>query len=218
MRVLSRFALAVVLVTGVAVVSGPMWAPAHATTLAPLTVEQLTDASDLIVRGTVLEVHADLDENGYVFTYATVRVTESVKGYAAVGDVLTVESPGGVYEGGVANTELAARYSVEEDVVLFVTEKRHGTAFGTVGLYLGKYTVKQDPSTGRPMVLQFTVPYTRSYDARFLPNPPVAERVTLEALRGQVHARLALGWDGKPIPGVSADKLRSINKLQPGVR
>jgi hypothetical protein len=217
MRVLSRLVLAAALAVG-AGVAGVQFPEAQATTLAPLSVEQMTDAADLIVRGTVLDVHTDLDDSGYVFTYATVRVDESIKGYAAAGDVLTVESPGGVYDGAVANTESAARYSRDEEVFLFVTEKRHGTAFGTVGLYLGKYTVKQNPLDGTPMVVRFTVPYTQTFDARFVPNPPAAERVSVDALRARVAARIEAGWDGAPIPGVSAERLRKINKLQPGVR
>jgi hypothetical protein len=217
MRVLSRLVLASALAVG-AGAAGVQLPEAQATTLAPLSVEQMTDAADLIVRGTVLDVHTDLDESGYVFTYATVRVEESIKGYAAAGDVLTVESPGGVYDGAVANTESAARYSKDEEVFLFVTEKRHGTAFGTIGLYLGKYTVKQNPVDGAPMVVRFTVPYTQAFDARFVPNPPAAERVSVEALRSRVNARIDAGWDGAPIPGVSSERLHKINKLQPGVR
>jgi len=218
MRFPSGLLLAALLAGGAAVLDVPVVASAHATTVAPLNVDQMTDAADLIVRGVVQDVWTDLDDSGAVVTYASVQVSESLKGYADAGDVLTVESPGGAYGGGVANVELAARYSPGEEVFLFVVEKRFGTSFGTVGMYLGKYSIKQDPLTGRPMVVRFTVPYTRPFDARFIPNPPAAERVTVDMLRAQVAARVAVGWDGKPIPGADPAHLRKINKLQPGVR
>jgi hypothetical protein len=37
-------------------------------------------------------------------------------------------------------------------------------------------------------------------------------------LPGLVRARVDLGWDGQPIPGISAERLRTINRIQPGVR
>ena len=54
--------------------------------------------------------------------------------------------------------------------------------------------------------------------ARFIPVPPVDQRVTLGTLESRVRARIALGWDGKPIPGASNEHLRAINTVQPGVR
>lgn len=205
--------------TGLALALGLLMAePAAATTIAPLSVEQITDASDLVVRGTVAELRVEMDEHGHVVTYADIEVAEGLKGLVAQGDFLTIEAPGGVLDGAATNVDGAPRFSEGEDVVLFLASKRFGTAWGCVGLFQGKYTVKQDPSTGRDMVVQFAVPYTRTYDARFVPNPPKGERVMLDDLEARVRARVELGWDGKAIPGVSAERLREINRLQPGVR
>jgi hypothetical protein len=135
-----------------------------------------------------------------------------------VNDYVTVETPGGVMDGSVADVPLAARYSEGEDVLVFLDEKRHGTAFGTVGMYLGKYTIKPNPADGAPMVVRFTVPWHQTFDARFVPNPPKAERQSLQMLEDGVRARVSLGWDGQPIPGASTAHLREINHLQPGVR
>jgi hypothetical protein len=46
----------------------------------------------------------------------------------------------------------------------------------------------------------------------------VEKQVTLQTLENSIRARVDLGWDGKPIPGISAERLRTINRLQPGVR
>lgn len=211
MTALSRFGLALSL----SVVAGTA---AHATTLAQLSVDQMTDASDLVVRGTVASVVTDLDEHGHVVTLAEIEVAESLKGGVDAGDWVTVESHGGIYGDLLVDTPAAARYAVGEDVVVFLSEKRGGTAYGTVGMFLGKYTVKKEPVTGRNMVVRFTLPYDQEYDARFVPNPPKGQRVMLEELDTQVRARVALGWDGQPIPGISDDHLRRINRVQPGVK
>jgi hypothetical protein len=217
MRLLSRLALALVLAGG-AVVALPMTAPAHATTLALLTPDQMTDASDLVVRGTVVDTWSEYDTNSHVVTYATVQVTEGYKGTVAAGDFVTVETPGGVVGDVVGVVEGAARYDKGEDVFLFLAEKRFGTSYGTVGMWLGKFTVKPNPTDGRDMLVRFTVPWGQRFDARFVPSPPAAQRVAVSDFGASVRARVALGWDGAPIPGISNAKLRQINKLQPGVR
>lgn len=212
MHALFRLALAAALVVGLA-------GPAQATSLAPLSVDQMTDASDLIVRGTVERTWSDIDmSSGHIVSYADIRVTHGVKGAVTAGDFLTVETPGGVIDGDVALVDAAARYAEGEDVFLFLAEKRLGTSYGTVGMFLGKFTVKLDPQDGQPMIVRFTVPWDQRFDARFVPNPPVAERVSVTSFEQRVQARVAAGWDGTPIPGMSPVKLRQINKLQPGVR
>lgn len=190
--------------------------PAGATTLARLTVDQMTDAADYVVRGNVAEVWTEQDARGGIWTKARIEVGESLKNAAP--SELIVESAGGVYGDLVQDVALAARYSVGEDVFLFVCRKGDGDRFGTVAMYGGKYTVRINPADGSEMVVHYTLPYTRDYDARFIPNPPAAERVAFSAIEDQVRARVALGWDGQPIPGASTDRLRAINKLQTGVK
>ncbi|GDX80572.1 hypothetical protein LBMAG42_23830 [Deltaproteobacteria bacterium] len=192
---------------------------AHATTLAPLTHDQMVDAADLIVEGTVLSVNTMVDEHGHVWTQARVRVEQSLKGGAAIGKTVLVESAGGVLSDGRAiDVHLAPRYDQEERVLLYLVSRRFGAAYGTVGMMMGKFTIKQNPADGSDMVVRFTLPYAREYDARFLPNPPAAARVSLASMEVAVETRVAEGWDGAPIPGVSAAHLREINKLQPGVK
>jgi len=217
MRLLTRLALSLALLGGAAVATD-LLPTASATSLALLTLDQMTDASDLVVRGTVVETWSGVDDTGQIVSYANVRVGEALKGGVVAGDFVTVETLGGEVDGVVARVDGSARYSKEEEVFLFLSEKRLGTAYGTVGMFLGKFTVKPNPRDGRDMVVRFTVPWGQAYDARFVPNPPADQRLGLEDLRSTVRARVAAGWDGKAIPGVSPQKLRQINKLQPGVR
>ncbi len=197
--------------------AGPL--TAQATTLAALTPDQMVDAADDVVEGTVLSVAPWQDESGRVWTRAQVRVDRSLKGAVARTQVITVEAPGGVTDDGVVTqVPLAPRYSVDERVFLYLSAKRHGTMFGTIGMVMGKFTIRQNPADGSDMIVRFTLPAAATYDARFIPHPAVADRVSLAATEAAVAARIDLGWDGQPIPGISADRLREINKLQAGVK
>jgi len=191
-------------------------APAGATSLAPLTIDQMTDGADLIVRGTITDVWTT-EVDGVIYTRADLQVSSLYKGSYA-DTHLTLESLGGTFEGMTMDVDAAARYSVGEEVFAFLDQHAGRGTYSTVGMYLGKYTIKQNPTDGADMVVRFTVPYSRVYDARFVPNPSKEQRVSVSALEDAVRARVSLGWDGKAIPGVSAEHLRQINRLQPGVR
>lgn len=190
MPALPRVALAAMLVTAGAVAISPS---AEATTLAPLGIEEITDAADLVVRGTVQRTWSGVGVNDHVYTYTELRVTDVLKGKAAVGQLLRVDSPGGVLDGVVYDTPLAARFSSGEDALAFVETYGHGAGYQPVGMYLGKYTVKQDPRDGEPMVVRFTVSYARDFDARFIPNPPVAQRESFASMRARVVSRVQAG-------------------------
>lgn len=211
MRSLAR--LVIVAALAVATVS-----PASATTVAPLTLDQMTDASDLVVRGTVESVWVEEDARGYAWTRAEVRVDASFKGNADVGDYVTVEAAGGTLAGRTTLVPGSARYSVGEETVLFLTDKPSKGVYGTVGMGVGKFTVRPHPLDGTPIVMRFVLAQDKAYDARFLPLPPAEQQVTLAAIENGVRTRATLGWDGQAIPGISNDRLRTINRLQPGVR
>ncbi len=193
-------------------------APASATTVAPLTLDQMTDASDLVVRGTVESIWVEEDARGYAWTRAEVRIDAAFKGDADVGDYVTVESAGGTVGTRTTLVSGAARYSVGEETVLFLSDKPTKGVYGTVGMGVGKFTVRPHPLDGTPIVMRFVLSQDKAYDARFLPLPPAAQQVTLQAMENSVRTRATLGWDGQPIPGISNDRLRTINRLQPGVR
>ena len=191
-------------------------APAAATTIVPLTVDQMTDAADAVVRGTVTDVWT-VKVDRYVWTRAELEIERVYKGQIE-SETITLESMGGTYDGQVQVTPGAARYSVGEEVFAFVTTHPSRGTWGTVAMSHGKFTVRQNPADATDMVVRFTVPHDQAYDARFVPAPPRDQRVSLSSIEAAVLARVELGWDGQPIPGISNEKLRSINRLQPGVR
>lgn len=211
MRLLHRLAVAVAL-------AAASVAPAHATTVASLSLEQMVDASDLVIRGSVESVWVEQDVKGRLWTRASVRVLESLKGHADADDYVTVEAAGGTLGDLQMIVAGSARYSVGEEALLFLTDKPKRELYGTVSMGLGKFTVRPDPRNGEPIVVQFLLSQDKPYDARFIPFPPAEQRVSLDAMEARIVARVEHGWDGQPVPGLSAERLRSINKLQPGVK
>jgi hypothetical protein len=187
--------------------------PAHATSLAPLTTEQMTDAATWIVEGQVTAVWTELDDaTGYVWTRAQLALTDVRKGPADP-STLVVDSLGGTY--GATTTTIAGQavFSVGEDVFLFLDEVRDGR-FVPIAKLDGKFTVRRAPGDTRSNVMHTQPVAGVTYDARFLPHPPPEDRVYLDDLRAQVEARLAVGWQGELIPGADRTKLEAVNTLE----
>jgi hypothetical protein len=202
---LTGLALVAMPVVGVAVTEQV----AEATSLAPLSVEQITDASTYIVRGTVTKVWAVEDDHGMIWTRASVAVDSVYKGPDKPAEIV-VESMGGILpDGREVDVDSTARFSPTEDAVFFLAPAAGGR-FHCVDWFLGKYTVRRAPGDDRPSVVRYAAAAGTRYDARFLPVPET-NKLYLDDLLTQVQTRLKAGWDGKPIPGISADNLRLIN-------
>jgi hypothetical protein len=189
--------------------------PVGATTLTELSTVQMTDASDLVVRATVTEVWAVPDERGQIWTRVQLEVDQTFKG--APVDAIIVDQLGGVYHNDYATILGAARFSPGEEGLFFLETFDSGRT-SVVGLFQGKYTIRIDPDSGREMLVRFAPRQEVVYDHRFIPHPPVDERIFFDDLVDGVETRVDLGWDGEPIPGADTNKLRRINKLQDGVQ
>ena len=192
------------------------WTPAaQATTMTPLTIEQMTDASDLVVRAEVTQVWVEEDERGNLRTRAQLEVGRVLKGKSSV-DAVLVDQVGGVLHNQFSPVPFAARFSPGEQGIFFLEHTSTGRTT-LVGWSQGKYTLRTQPETGAEMVVRYTVSQDRPYDHRFIPHPPAHQQVLAQDLVDRIHARVDTGWDGRPIPGVDSAKLGRINKLQPGV-
>ena len=190
---------------------GLLSAPASATTLVPLSVEQMTDAADRIVRATVTEVWAEEDVQGQIWTRVQIEVDAILKGGET--QALIVDQLGGIYHNDYAPIVGAARFSPGEEAIFFLEQFDSGR-LSVVGLFQGKYTVRIDPDTAREMLVRFAPHQSKVYDHRFIPHPPLDERKYVEDMESQILDQLERGWDGTPIPGANTEKLRRINKVQ----
>jgi hypothetical protein len=183
---------------------------AHATSIAPLSVEQMTDASTYVVRGRVTRVWTELDAGGVVWTRAELAVARTFKGPDAP-ETLIVDAMGGEAGGVALWMDGMPRFSEGEDILVFLDSIRHDTRLTPVGAFTGKYTVRRPPHETRSIAVPYEVRPAVRYDARFLPVPPREQWVFVDDLEAQVHRRVVAGWDGAPIPGLTPAKLQTIN-------
>lgn len=193
---------------------------AQATVFAQMSLEQFVDASTYIVEGEVLRVWTEVDEGGYIWTRAQVAVSATHKG-PNTPDVLIIDSLGGEHEGQKMVVHGAATYSVGQNAMFFLTTAGIGESrLVPVAKYLGVRNIRRAPgeSTKYTQVWSHDLANAGSFDHRFVPHAAAAQRVYLDDLRTNVKARLQVGWDGTPIPGLSADDLREINTLERRIR
>jgi hypothetical protein len=183
---------------------------AHATTFAPLTVEQFTDASTWIVRGQVKELWTTLEDDGTVWTHARLNVTDVLKGERRTSS-LVVSSLGGVNGENYTFMPGAAQFSVDEDVFLFLHRQGNGRLV-PVSWSHGKYTIRRAPGERAFYARHFeTQSAEERFDHRFLPHPPPEQRLYLNDLEDRVRGRLRTGWDGLDIPGMRRQQLEEAN-------
>lgn len=185
--------------------------PAHATTFAELSLEQMTDAANMVIRGTVLETWTEIDQYDRVWTKSRIRVSTVYKG-ADVGAEVVVDQLGGTHDGVTLDVPGRAWFSPEEEVIVFLNTHESGRV-GVVQKYMGKYVVRRAPGETRQYVRTWSQAQDSgvAYDGRFLPHPLPEHRVYADDLVARIQARVEAGWDGQPIAGVPVETLRTIN-------
>ncbi len=159
---------------------------ANATTLLALDVPALTKGSSVVVRATVRSVAARwTQDGGRIMTDAVLEVTEPWKG--AAGKQLTVMQPGGVVGEIGQMVHGTAKFTVGEDVVVFLEPR--GDRFLLTGMLQGKFKVETS-SDGKAVFAR-----QASEGDALLVDPatrqavhPAAVVMPIETLRAQVLA------------------------------
>ena len=123
-------------------------APALATVIVPLCLAELVSRADRIAVAKVEGQVAEWAGDGAIVTRVTLRVEEPVKGAVRAGDRLELLREGGELENIGMRVEGAARFTVGEEVLVFL-EQRGGSTW-TVGMAQGKLHVAS--VAGRRMV------------------------------------------------------------------
>ena len=128
-------------------------AAAQATMLLPVSLEEITERADLVVRGTVLSAEGRADERfGMVFTHVTVKVDEALQGSFPDGTVEVVV-PGGIDGQRWSQVDGAPELGDRnQDVVLFLYGERGGRMSNVV-FWQGLYHVDEGivRQTGEPV-------------------------------------------------------------------
>jgi hypothetical protein len=168
---------------------GLLGGPARATLVEFVSLDTSILLSDLIVTGEVTAVEPSLDASGDIVTRVRLRVKETLKGAAAVGEILEIEAWGGRFGDREMEVVGEARYAVGDGVLLQLEWIED--AWHTLGLSYGKWSLERDE--GGPGVwierdlsgLEPSADLSAGSAASGAAGTP-ALRITLEAMRAAV--------------------------------
>ena len=113
--------------------------------LAPLTIQQLTDHSQLIIRGAVLSKSCQRDAAGRIYTKVELEVSDVWKG-ALSNRIFTVVHGGGILGDRKATVSNQVEFEIGEEVIAFLVVNQRGEGV-SLGLAQGKFHVWQDTAT-----------------------------------------------------------------------
>ena len=192
--------------------ASPFFQQAHATSMVELTMDQLIDASEEIVKGTIVATWTEQDpKTQMLWTHAQIEIEQSFRGEAK--EILVIEQPGGNWGSTDLVVEGVARFSEGETGYFFV-EYLPSDRYVPVGMFQGKFNVLMDPYSQKEIVHRYALHPSQKFDHRFIPLPQKQDRISTEIFEDQIWSGLDNGWDGNPIPGVSSEKLQRINAVQ----
>lgn len=158
--------------------------PAGASTFIGLTTDELVATSDAVVQGEVLQVHSFWSKSGRIIvTEAVVRVTETVAGKSPSAVVL--RTFGGTVEGYTVEAHGFPRFEKGQELLLFVSNQKDGTAEVT-GYRQGQYRIVRD-QTGAVMAVPTVEHGVRllTRDGKTAPRP---QALRLDAFKSQIQA------------------------------
>jgi hypothetical protein len=154
--------------------------PATASTVLPLTVDDLTDRADRVFHGICLDARGE-KHDGRIVTRARFVVREGLKG--AVTDTLDLLLPGGVAEGVRTTISGMPAFAAGQEVVLFLTEEDRIGRVWPVGLAQGGFRVNRDGRSARVRRDLDAV----DFGAAGRPAAPPAREMLLDDLLDQVR-------------------------------
>jgi len=167
---------------------------ARATTLARMSLDQLTAAADAVARVRCTGVESRRD-NGEIWTVTTFSVVEAMKGVLPAR--ITVRLPGGRVGHLTAAVDGTPRFNAGEEAVVFLERSRAG-GFSVTAWVEGTFRISRDPRTGLETVAQDSSTFAvfdtatrafRSEGIRRMPIEQFRERVAAALTRAQEKLR-----------------------------
>jgi hypothetical protein len=161
---------------------------ANSTTLARMSVAQMTHAAQLVVRARCV-TNFTLWDDGEIWTFTTFAVEETWKGAHAENSNqdITVRLLGGTVGNLTSVVSGVPRFAPGEEVILFLEPTSRGD-FSIVSWVQGTFRVRHDIRTGQQVAVQDTAsfdtfePSTRQFRTSGLRNIPLVD------LRAMVNA------------------------------
>jgi hypothetical protein len=122
----------------------------QATLVPRMSLEEVVDASESIVQGTVVRTWSAWDEGRkYIWTHYEIQVADKLKG--SVPGTFVVSEPGGVVDETELQSAGTPQYVVGEEVVLFAERTPLGY-LRTCGWGQGKFRITRAPLDGKVTV------------------------------------------------------------------
>ncbi|MDP3278279.1 MAG: hypothetical protein Q8Q09_24035 [Deltaproteobacteria bacterium] len=160
---------------------------ASATVVVPLSRQELTDQSDVVVRATVVSrLSRWNDDHSQIITLTRVRVTETVKGHAE--RELVIRQFGGEVDGLVSEVAGDGRLVQGQHVVLFL--RRGPEVYFLTALAQAVFVVTMDPQSSATVQRRLEgLTFARWVNGRMAASEASAEPVeTLEHLLRDLRA------------------------------
>lgn len=163
--------------------------PAFATTLMGLSIADLTQSSELVVRGVVSATRCEKDaKSGRLYTYTTITPSTAYKGQPAKS--IVVRQIGGSWQGMEQWIPGTPRLKVGQDLVLFLI-RENGLHF-LKGMSQGLFEVVRE--NGVEMAIQnlhgASVVTKDTVSGRLLPEAREEQRLPLAELQKQITVAL----------------------------
>ncbi len=162
---------------------------AGATTLARMSVAQMSRAAPVIVRARCA-ANTVRWEDGEIWTFTTFQVEESWKEAAA--PRITVRLLGGRLRDITSTVSGVPHFRPGEEVVLFL-ERAPRETFSVVSWEQGTFRIRRDPHTGAETVTQDTASFPTFDTATRRFEATAVRDLSIRAFREQVKAALASG-------------------------
>lgn len=158
------------------------------TQMVPLSIQQLTDQSQVVMRGTVSSKTCSEDDRGRIVTRIRLRVAEVWKGEAGAGE-FTVIQAGGVLGNRRVTVQGQPTFVMGEEVVAFLALNARGEGV-VLGVCQGKFEIFQDGSGSKQVRNLFHGGASVvGGSAQALQNKLGNRRLTLADLKQAVAAR-----------------------------
>lgn len=126
---------------------------ARATTLVRLSLEQLSQAATVVVRGRVLAQESRWNQaHTQIVTWTSVQITQSLKG--APPSLVAIEQPGGTVGNVHVRVAGTVFFNPQEEFFFFLEPARgDASRFLLVGMLQGAYRIVRDPRNGEEHVI-----------------------------------------------------------------
>ena len=163
--------------------------PAWGSYVLHLSLEDLVDRADSVVRARVVDRESRLcDEGRQVYTYTTLEVLSSMKGPGR--DTVVVRQLGGEVDGIGSLVGGDARFEVGEEVVVFLRDNPDGKPFlHMIGLSQGKFRVERSEDQVLAVRELSDLSLVRPRDGRLEPvDAPGVSTLNLEELEDAINA------------------------------